>query len=479
MAESEARVQQPEKRDGSALNFWQKFTYSFGMIGVNLAPGVVVGWMVLFYMERPNPGIEGGKIVLISAGAMAFMGFLGRLVDAIADPLVGYYSDKWKTRWGRRIPWVVLGAPLLSLFTILVWFPPTDHQSWANAIWLGFMLSGMWFFYTVVVAPYLSMVPEITPYQNERVVLSAYMSYATVVGMLMGTLAVGAIFEQFSEGVTIGPLVLSDGYKVGGVVVGILTMIAFFISVMIVREKPADQIKTVRFKFLEAAKECSDNPGFWPYIITVAMLRLGIDIFIMVIPILVITLMGYGEMVAGMMQGGIVLFGALMFPIVAYLANKYGKKKVMSFGLIGFVPTLLLMGLMWHFPFVGYLIAWVAGLFGVTMSASAIILAHCVGLLFFGIFPVAVALILPMPIFADIMDHDEQRTGYRREAMYNGMEGLITKFAAGIATATVPLMLAWFGNTKEHPWGMLMAGPICGVFFFLGWIAFKKHPFDM
>ena len=76
------------------------------------------------------------------------------------------------------------------------------------------------------------------------------------------------------------------------------------------------------------------------------------------------------------------------------------------------------------------------------------------------------------------MDYDEKRTGYRREAMYNGMEGLITKFAAGIAAALVPLMLEYMGDTRELPWGIISAGPICGLFFCLAWQAFRRHPFD-
>ena len=470
---------QPVAKEGKALSFWQKFTYSLGNVGVNLAPGVVVGWMILFYMERPHPnGIAGEKLVLVTAGFLAAMNMVGRIVDSLADPLVGYYSDKWKTRWGRRMPWIVIGSPLLALFTAMVWFPPDDHATLANAIWLGISLSGLWFFYTVVVAPYLALLPEITPYSNERVNVSAMMAYMVVVGMVMGTLGAGMIFDTFKDGVDIGPIHFSDGYKFGGVLFGVLTMLFFLVSVLLVREKPADEIKPVKFRFLEAAKECSKNPGFWPYIASVSLLRLGIDVLIAMIPIMVVTLIGYGEDVAGIMQAVIILGAALLFPLVSALANKHGKKKIMSIGLIGFVPTLVLMGLLWHWPFVGYIAAGAAGLFGVEMSQSAIMLAHCIGLFVVGMFPVGVVLVLPYPIYADVMDHDEVRTGYRREAMYNGMEGLITKFAAGLAGAIVPLLLANFGNTKEDPWGILAAGPIAGVFFLLGFFTFKKHPFD-
>jgi len=62
--------------------------------------------------------------------------------------------------------------------------------------------------------------------------------------------------------------------------------------------------------------------------------------------------------------------------------------------------------------------------------------------------------------------------------MYNGMEGLITKFAAGVAGAFVPLLVTHLGDTQSKPWGVLAAGPICGFFFVLGWLTFRKHPID-
>jgi len=465
-------------KKGQVLNFWQKFTYSVGEVGVNLTPGLVVGWMIFYYTGRPVAEGSEETIMLVGAGAIAFLNFFGRLVDSIADPLVGYFSDRWQTRWGRRIPWVVIGAPLLSLFTIMMWFPPDDHATWLNAIWLGVSLTGIWFFYTAVVAPYLSLLPEITPYQDERVVVSTYMSYADVVGMLLASLVIGILFEVFAGGVTIGPIVLADGYKTGAVIISIMMMITFWFSVISVRERPANLTKPVTFNFLTAAKECTKNPGFWPYIITVSLLRLGIDVLIAMIPFMVIRIMGYGEGIAGALQGVIIIIAALFFPLTAYLSNKYGKKKVFLIALLWFAIQIPLLALVMHAPFIGWIIAAVAGLFGVEMTASAVMLAHCIGLFVLAFYPVSAAIVLPRPIIADIMDYDEQLTGYRREAMYNGMEGLITKFAAGVAGAMVPLMVAYLGGSASNPWGILLAGPICGLFFFVGWIAFRKHPFD-
>ncbi|HDH96755.1 MAG TPA: MFS transporter [Proteobacteria bacterium] len=467
-----------ERLEGKALNFWQKVTYSLGNVGTNLAPGLVVGWMIYYYTGRPVSEGSEQTIMLVGAGTIAFLNFLGRLVDSLADPLVGYLSDRWQTPWGRRIPWVVIGSPLLSAFLIMMWFPPDDHPTLANAIWLGVALSGIWFFYTAVVAPYLSLLPEITPFINERVVLSTYMSYADVIGMILASVVAGALFERFSGGLTIGPIVLSDGYKVGGVIISIMMLFFFWVSVTLVRERPQHEIKPVKFNFITAAKECAKNPAFWPYIITVSLLRLGIDVLVAMIPFLVVRVMGFGEAMAGGLQAVIILIAAIFFPLTAHLANKYGKKKIFSIALLWFAVQVPFLALVVHAPFVGYVVAAVAKLFGVSMTYQQIMLAHCFGLFILMFFPVSAAFVLPRPIYADIMDYDEKLTGYRREAMYNGMEGLITKFAAGVAGAMVPLMVKYMGGTASSPWGILASGPRCGLFLFFGWLAFRKHPFD-
>jgi len=81
--------------EGKALTFWQKFTYAFGNVGTNLAPGLVVNWMIFFYIGRPLSEGSDERILLVGAGAMALINFMGRMVDSLADPLVGYFSDKW------------------------------------------------------------------------------------------------------------------------------------------------------------------------------------------------------------------------------------------------------------------------------------------------------------------------------------------------------------------------------------------------
>ncbi len=69
-----------------------------GSVGVNLGPAMVMNWMIFYYMGRPVSEGSEERIILVAAGMVALMNFVGRLVDAVADPLVGYFSDRWQTR---------------------------------------------------------------------------------------------------------------------------------------------------------------------------------------------------------------------------------------------------------------------------------------------------------------------------------------------------------------------------------------------
>ncbi|MDP8255551.1 MAG: MFS transporter, partial [Candidatus Alcyoniella australis] len=167
------------------------------------------------------------------------------------------------------------------------------------------------------------------------------------------------------------------------------------------------------------------------------------------------------------------------FVLVYKWSARVGKKKVFLIGNGIFALCLPLLVTMKHFPIFGWAINWVVMLLGgAELSFGVIVLLHTLTIFTMAVIPIATVFVLPRAIFADIVDLDAELTGYRREAMYNGMEGLLTKFAAGLATIIAPLLLKYGGDTFENPWGILLAGPVAGVLLLLGYLAFKKYPIE-
>jgi GPH family glycoside/pentoside/hexuronide:cation symporter len=546
------------KQEERCLSFAEKFTYSLGQTAVSLSPALISSWLVYYYIGR----VENGKgLLLVSAMAMSLCGLVPRFLEAIAEPLVGYWSDKWNFKMGRRIPWVVFGTPFLTLFSILIWFPPDPPSVYTvgvetladrpalsessaessqqqspvrstgenvgeekvsgdaataaaeahtqdaaaahppqadrpetgapgkvlfrlfslevtpNVIWLVCVHTLFWIMYTAVVAPYLSLLPEITPFNDERINVSMYMAYNDVAGSVLGSAGLGLLLSIFSAGWTVFGLHL-DKFKVSGIVIGGVFTLCFYSSVLLVRETPYTESKAVKFNFLEAFRETFKNPTFVPYVVASGAIRMSTDIVLAGMPFMVTRIMNLEESYAGYLQGVIILGAAVFFPFVERSAVRRGKKAVYLFGMALFAAGLVMLSCMKHAPLFGWVAAGLWRLFGHTLEPQWVIFVHTMVCLGVCALPVAIIFVLQRPILNDVMDHDERLTGYRREAMYNGMEGLISKPASGIAYFIVPLLLKYLGDTPERPWGVLSTPAAAALLMVVGWVGFTFYQIE-
>ena len=110
-----------------------------------------------------------------------------RLWDGISDPIMGWISDNTRTRWGRRRPYILLGAIMAGLTYPLIWWFPDGLASWQIMLWvIGF---GILFYtgFTIWAMPYQSLLMEMTPDYNERTRVAAFRGYMqTLAGLFVG-----------------------------------------------------------------------------------------------------------------------------------------------------------------------------------------------------------------------------------------------------------------------------------------------------
>lgn len=439
-----------------AMTSAQRFAYSVGNFGVGLLPSIIGSWAMYYYAP---PAQEGS--CLKTYVAMALIGTMlaiGRVAEAILNPFIGDWSDKIKTRWGRRIPFIVIGAPIMVVAMLLVWFPPVANESITNAVWVCFWMTITSLAFAAVVAPYLSLLPELTPHNNERLTVSAYMAVFEVLGMIVAATAAGYIINAYKCGVLVFGDISLNGFQIAGIVFGIVTLLAFWVTGFGIKEKEYSEAKNVTLPFLQGAKEVMKNNAFTPYLALVTAFRVGIDMVIVVIPYVVTTMMGGSEEDAGNIMAVVMVGAVLLFPVVNILSQKYGKKTVTIWGGIGFCIILPLIITLGKIP-------------GLDPMLHGYILFG------FATFPVAVFNVTIRPLLADVIDYDETKTGFRREAMYNGMEGLFTRSGSGFAWILCSLLFAFFGSSVENPLGVMLAGPVGGAFVLLGTLLFLKYPF--
>ncbi len=448
------------------LTVGQKTTFGLPSFAMNLSGALFGGWLTYFYLPPEDSGA--GKVALVAASAFAVAQLVGRIVDAIADPLVGYWSDRSRNKMGRRLPFLLFGGPILAVAFLALWFPPFEPGSFANSSYLVGTLCFYWFAFTLVVAPYFALIPEIAETSKERVQLSSSMAIFTVLGLAVGLGAVGSLQSNFKEGVTILGFHIPSGIQLMAVLAAVSLLILFWAPLLNIREKPFSEEKAVPKGLFKGLAIAFSNPAFRTYLAMAALIQMGLTMVIASIPYLATQILAAppgqeglipyedGESWAGALQAAVVVLAALCIPLVNILTTHLGKRRL--FVLAGMIMTVVL------------LLTPATALFS-DPAIPAILLFVTLG------FPVSAALVLPNAIYGDVVDFEASRTGVRREGTYTGATALLTKAGIGLAQAAVVGLLA-LGNTRVSPLGIYLCFPAGAIFVAIGTWIFSKHPID-
>jgi len=164
-----------DKSNTEKLPLRTKLMYGVGDAGINLADTVVGLFFAIFLTD----------VIGLRPGLAALAVFLGRTSDYINDPLIGYISDRTRTRWGRRRPFLIWGAlPFALAYILLWWHPPIESQLWL-AVYYGVAFILYDTTATVLYMPYFALTPELTSDYDERTTLTTYrMAFSIIGGMI-------------------------------------------------------------------------------------------------------------------------------------------------------------------------------------------------------------------------------------------------------------------------------------------------------
>lgn len=136
------------------------------------------------------PSFYASKEVGIDLAVVGAIFGLIRVVDIFIDPVAGYVSDRWRTRFGRRRPVIALGTPIFALGIWLAFVP----GGVVSPAYLLACLMVMYLGYSTVVVPHLSWGSEISTDYHERSRVYGWYQFLTVAGM-MCVLIVPAVLE--------------------------------------------------------------------------------------------------------------------------------------------------------------------------------------------------------------------------------------------------------------------------------------------
>lgn len=414
------------------------FMYALGYLGISILIQTTVKWYQYFY--TPPTTNQGGLKILIPLGLIGISMIIARIFDGIADPLVAYFSDKSRSKMGRRIPFILFGSPPLVISFILIWFPPVQGQSLWNFIYLTIVLSLFFIFFTIVVAPYLALIGEISETEGERINLTMMQGITQVIGIMVAEVGSGILINISS-------------FKIMGFVLGIVSLLTIILTPIFVREKPVRNEQKVNRGIFSSIIKTFSNKNFLYFLIPCQAVWFGINTLTISMPYISEVLLGMSPESSGFMIGGAFIVAVIFSPFLPKLTLKYGKKRVMAIAVIGFGVVLIGTGLL------GTLLQGVA----------AYILILSAGI------PLAVILVVLNAMVADIAEADALINGERREGMFFGASGFVNKFVLGLSSLFTPLMFNVFGNTIQNPLGLQLSGPVAGILIIISSLLLKNY----
>jgi len=347
-----------------------------------------------------------------------------RIWDAITDPFMGNITDNTRSRFGRRKPYVFLGAILCGLIFALIWMPPLSLSTRGIGIYFLIMAFIYYTVYTIFVVPWGAMGLEMSLDYHERTRIMAYRTFiAAVFGTLLGTLWWLAF--KLGDGDDI------RGIRYVGMIFGFLMAGFGIIPTLFVREKPSVQSQQ-KISFLKAFSATFSNKIFLLLGIITFSLMLGLFLANpLALYINIYHVYGGDKEAVSLLNmiAGIVfqITGLLLTPAAAWYGIKVGKKKALLSGLALVV--------------IGYCTSW----FFFTPKYPYLQLAT------FAICAPGLSCIwvFTNSMLADICDLDELKTGLRREGMYGAAYAWFCKASTAATMIVSGYIIKWSGYMEN------------------------------
>jgi len=428
--------------------------YASGNIALDVA-GPLLSWLPYLYAP---PADAPGAVALLPAATVGALLLVGRVVDGFAEPVVGFLSDRARTRFGRRRPFVAVGAPIMVLALLGLFFPPFGPgHAFETSLYLVSLSTLFWCAFTMVGAPYLALLPEIASTTDARTRIASLMTAFSVLVIIVGNLFLGPLIAAWHGGVEILGVHFRNGFEPQALVCGGLILLFITLAMSAVRERPNEVPEGGHLSFRNAVMESVRNPAFLPLVLPLSVFLIGTNVLVTAVPYLSRSILHSTEAVASLGAALIYTVAALVLPFLRRLVGDHGKKRLYRLAL------LVMSGQFASMPLVA-ISPW--------PTATYLVLMASIGV------PVGTMLVLSRVLISDVIDFDEKRTGLRREAMYFGMQGLMTKVSFGVGPLIATQLFTIFGNTADRPLGVLLCGPAAALLGLVGWAAFRRYPLD-
>jgi len=420
-----------------------KIGYSFGYLGIVLANWTFATYIFFYYAS-----VVGLDPIWIGVA----LGILG-IWDMFNDPIMGHMSDKTKTKWGRRRPYLIFGTVPLVISFIFLWWNPFSDWFMIFIYFLITMLIFEWMF-TMVGLSHSALYPEMTSDIDERLEIAGYLEFFDLIALILGyvlSLIIVGIFLGIGFTPAMAWLMMS-------VILGIFIAISVFTAAAATKEQEIFY-KAEALPFIKALKVTWKNKAF--RVVVLAWLCIWIAYIIISATAIFFTIyiLKMSEFETAISLLSIFLTAIPCLVLWYKLSKKYGTTKATMAAMFLFGIALLL-------------------LFFVVNLIMFIIAIAILGI------GIAGVILLPQTLYADVIDEDEIITGVRREGMFSGIRMFIVKGSVSLSYVTMAVVLSLSGfqaGAATQPESALMGiriliSIIPATFLFVGIIIYTQYP---
>jgi len=427
---------------GERLPVRVKMGFGVADLGGNLF-FTAMGFWSMYYLT---------DVVGIPAAMAGLAVMLGKIWDAVTDPVMGYISDRTVSRMGRRRPYIVFGAIPLMLTMIFFFKVPGFTDPVALTVWATIALCLLNTAYTIVNVPYASLTPELTKDYNERTSLNGYRFGFAVIGTILGA---GVVLPLIGMAPTKG-----QGFLLVGIIFGVLMAVTSLITGLSVKEK--HRSSEVPHGFFKTYSAVFTNKPYLILLFTYALNLTGLN-FLQGILAYYFKYVFRNEGLTTIAMLMLLVVAMLFIPVSVLVAKRIGKKRTyqICFAILAAVCLAIF--------FLGH-----------RMPP-----AFTIVLMVFGGVGIGFGYVPPYAMLPDTVEVEAAKSGRRNEGAYYGIWTLMSKLGTSAATAMLGFILAAAHYVPDVPQGpdalfaiRLLVGPIPAVILVLAAVLVQFYPLD-
>ena len=410
-------------------SIWTKLAYGFGSVAYGVKDNGLKYFLLLFYAQ----------VVGLDARLVSFAILIALVADAISDPIVGYWSDNFRSKWGRRHPFMYAAAIPLCVSYYFIWTPPQGWSDQALFLYIVVLAIIIRTFITFYETPSTALAPELTDDYDERSnILSFRYFFAWFGGNSMAVVLFALIFPAFVTVAITNGQFNPEAYKFFGFLGAVIMFTAIMISALgthhyipRLRKPPPKADKSLKMIFNEIYSTVSSKSFFALFFasllgFTASGLAAGLAFYF--------TTYFWdftNEQIFGITLGVFLsaFIGGLLAPVVT---RKLGKKRgAIIIGLIAFIgsPLPIFLRLIGVMPENG-----TPEVFWIVLVTNTI----DVGL-------IICYQILAASMMADLVEQGEAKTGNRSEGLFFAAATFMRKFGEGFGIVIAGFVITAVG----------------------------------